>query len=140
MGGPYRILGRIGCGGMAEVYQVWDRKRSTQVAIKLLNEDLAEDTVFLRRFAREAAHVCHLLNENAFVESGRGPLHVLALAGPQRLHLRIVDRGRALGDEAQRIFSTQARLFLDFRYRTLFEGVNVTEFAFAYASSGVLVT
>jgi anti-sigma B factor antagonist len=94
----------------------------------------------MRRFAREAAHVCHLLNENAFAESGRGPLHVLALAGPQRLHLRIVDRGRALGGEAQRIFSTQARLFLDFRYRTLFEGVNVTEFAFAYASSGVLVT
>jgi anti-sigma B factor antagonist len=94
----------------------------------------------MRRFAREAAHVCHLLNENAFVKSGRGPLHVLALAGPQRLNLRIVDRGRALGDEARRIFSTQAHLFLGFRYRTLYEGVNVTEFAFAYASSGVLVT
>jgi anti-sigma B factor antagonist len=94
----------------------------------------------MRRFAREAAHVCHLLAENAFANGSRGPLHVLALAGPQRLHLRVVDRGRRLGDEAARIFSTQSRLFLDFRYRSLAEGVNVTEFAFAYAGSGVFVS
>jgi len=93
----------------------------------------------MRRFAREAAHVCHLLAENAFDESGRGPLHVLALAGPQRLHVRIVDRGRSLAERADRIFSTQKRLFLDFRYGSQVEGVNITEFAFAYAGSGVFV-
>lgn len=93
----------------------------------------------MRRFAREAAHVCHLVSENAFPDERKGPLHALLTAGPQRLHLRIVDRGRALGEEAQRIFSTQSRLFLDFRYSTLDDGVNVTEFAFAYAGSGVFV-
>jgi Tol biopolymer transport system component len=39
---------------MAEVYRTWDARRSTYVALKMLNEDLAEDYVFLRRFAREA--------------------------------------------------------------------------------------
>jgi anti-sigma B factor antagonist len=94
----------------------------------------------MRRFAREAAHVCHLVAEHAFEGGRKGPLHVLALAGPQRLHLRIVDRGRALGGDASRVFSTQARLFLDFRYATLEEHLNVTEFAFAYAGSGVFVS
>jgi hypothetical protein len=94
----------------------------------------------MRRFAREAAHVCHLVAENAFEGGRKGPLHILALAGPQRLHLRIVDRGRALGGDAARIFATQARLFLDFRYATLEENLNATEFAFAYAGSGVFVS
>ncbi|MHC4937418.1 MAG: STAS domain-containing protein [Planctomycetota bacterium] len=93
----------------------------------------------MRRFAREAAHVCHLLAENAFDEDSRGPLHVLALAGPQRLHVRVVDRGRSLAERSERIFSTQKRLFLDFRYGSQVEGVNITEFAFAYAGSGVFV-
>jgi len=93
----------------------------------------------MRRFAREAAHVCHVVSENAFGAERRGPLHVLVTAGPQQLQIRIVDRGQPLGDDAQRIFSTQTRLFLDFRYATLAEGVNVTEFAFAYAGSGVFV-
>jgi anti-sigma B factor antagonist len=93
----------------------------------------------MRRFAREAAHVCHLVAENAWPSGRRGPLHVLALGGPQRLHVRIVDRGRALGDEATVVFATQARLFLDFRYTSPIEGVNVTEFAFAYEGSGVFV-
>jgi len=94
----------------------------------------------MRRFAREAAHVCHLIAENAFEGGGPGPLHVLALAGPQRLHVRIVDRGRALDDDVKRIFGTQSRLFLDFRYSSQIENVNVTEFAFAYAGSGAFVS
>jgi anti-anti-sigma factor len=94
----------------------------------------------MRRFAREAAHVCHLIAENAFEGGRKGPLHVLALAGPQRLHLRIVDRGRALGADASRVFATQSRLFLDFRYAPIEEHLNVTEFAFAYAGSGVFVS
>jgi hypothetical protein len=94
----------------------------------------------MRRFAREAAHVCHLVSENAFEGGRKGPLHILAMAGPQRLHLRIVDRGKALAAESVRVFATQARLFLDFRYATIEENLNVTEFAFAYAGSGVFVS
>jgi len=96
----------------------------------------------LRRFAREAAHVCHLLAEHACgapESQGRAPVHALLLAGPQRLHIRLVDRGQSLADRVDRVFSTQKRLFLDFRYGTSVEGINVTEFAFAYAGSGVFV-
>ncbi len=42
--------------------------------------------------------------------------------------------------EVKRIFSTQSRLFLDFRYSSEIENVNVTEFAFAYAGSGAFVS
>jgi anti-anti-sigma factor len=93
----------------------------------------------MRRFAREAAHVCHVVAENAYAGGRQGAVHVLLLAGPQRLAMRIVDRGRSLGDDATRVFATQARLFLDFRYASLAEGVNATEFAFAYTGSGVFV-
>jgi hypothetical protein len=52
--GRYRVASFLGRGGMAAVYRAWDNKRATFVALKLLNEDLAEDYVFLRRFTREA--------------------------------------------------------------------------------------
>ncbi|MGQ0614383.1 MAG: STAS domain-containing protein [Planctomycetaceae bacterium] len=93
----------------------------------------------MRRLSREAAHVCHLVATHAFGDAARGPLHLLALSGPQRLHVRVVERGRALGEEAARVFAGQSRLFLDFRYTSLPSGVNVTEFAFAYAGAGVFV-
>ncbi len=50
----YRVEKSVGSGGMAEVYQVWDAQRAAFLALKLLNADLAEDLVFLRRFKREA--------------------------------------------------------------------------------------
>lgn len=50
----YRIDEFLGRGGMAEVYKAWDAERSVYVALKVLNENLAADYVFTRRFAREA--------------------------------------------------------------------------------------
>ena len=50
----YRVNAFLGRGGMAEVYKAWDANRSVYIALKVLNEDFAEDYVFLRRFAREA--------------------------------------------------------------------------------------
>jgi len=60
----YRVDSFIGRGGMAEVYKVWDRKRAVFLAMKLLNEDLALDKVFIRRFTREAQTLEQLTHPN----------------------------------------------------------------------------
>lgn len=60
----YRIDASVGQGGMANVYKAWDASRAAFVAIKLLNADLAEDYVFLRRFAREARTLARLEHPN----------------------------------------------------------------------------
>ena len=52
--GRYRVDDFLGAGGMAQVYRAWDRTRAVWVALKLLNADLADDFVFMRRFAEEA--------------------------------------------------------------------------------------
>jgi formylglycine-generating enzyme required for sulfatase activity len=56
----YRVDEFLGRGGMAEVYKVWDQRRATFLALKLLHEDLALDRVFIRRFKREADNLARL--------------------------------------------------------------------------------
>ncbi len=56
----YRVDDFIGRGAMADVYKVWDEQRAAYLAMKLLREDLAMDTIFLRRFRREAQALAQL--------------------------------------------------------------------------------
>jgi serine/threonine protein kinase len=60
----YRVDSFLGRGGMAEVYKVWDTRRSVFLALKMLREELAEDKVFLRRFKREAQTLAKLQHPN----------------------------------------------------------------------------
>lgn len=62
--GRYRVDENIGRGGMGEVYKVWDNRRAAFLAMKVLHPDLAEDRVFLRRFAREAETLAALQHPN----------------------------------------------------------------------------
>jgi len=50
----YRIVKKLGCGGMAEVYQAKDIKSNEPVALKILLPHLVEDEVVRQRFLREA--------------------------------------------------------------------------------------
>ena len=50
----YRIISKIGEGGMGEVYLAQDTKLDRKVAIKFLNEEFARDADKLRRFVQEA--------------------------------------------------------------------------------------
>jgi len=86
---------------MAEVYKAWDRKRSVHVAIKLLNEDLAEDTVFLHRFAREARAIeilqhPHIVRFFGFEEMGRLAFLVMEYINGSNLRAQLKLLGRPL--------------------------------------------
>jgi serine/threonine protein kinase len=50
----YKILDRIGAGGMGEVYRARDTRLGRTVAIKVLPQDVAADPDRRARFMREA--------------------------------------------------------------------------------------
>jgi eukaryotic-like serine/threonine-protein kinase len=62
--GPYEVLGKLGEGGMGEVYRARDTKLDRDVAIKILPEAFALDPDRLARFAREAKTLAALNHPN----------------------------------------------------------------------------
>jgi eukaryotic-like serine/threonine-protein kinase len=62
--GRYRVLSRIGSGGMAEVYLAEDLLLGRQVAVKVLHHHFAEDQEFVERFRREASSAARLSHPN----------------------------------------------------------------------------
>lgn len=64
LGGRYEVRSLIGRGGMAEVHLGFDTRLSRIVAIKMLRQDLARDSVFQARFRREAQAAASLNHPN----------------------------------------------------------------------------
>ncbi|NLB77551.1 MAG: serine/threonine protein kinase, partial [Clostridiaceae bacterium] len=64
LGNRYEILSEVGSGGMAKVYRAKDRYLQRVVAIKLLKEELREDSDFLKRFDTEAQAAASLTHPN----------------------------------------------------------------------------
>jgi TolB-like protein len=62
--GHYKILSRIGAGGMGEIYLAEDTRLGRRVALKLLPGHLTQDRVRLRRFEQEARAVAALSHPN----------------------------------------------------------------------------
>jgi len=58
--GKYRLIERLGRGGMAEVYRAYQPRLERDVAVKVMLGYLAEDEKFVGRFEREAKAVAAL--------------------------------------------------------------------------------
>jgi eukaryotic-like serine/threonine-protein kinase len=64
LSGRYRLERKIGSGGMSTVYLATDEKLERQVAIKVMNQEVATDSEQLERFRREARAVAQLSHVN----------------------------------------------------------------------------
>jgi serine/threonine-protein kinase len=114
--GPYEITGRLGEGGMGEVYRARDSKLGREVALKILGGSLVADRESLARLRREAQLLAALNHPNiatihAFDEANGTPFLVLELVDGETLD-RHLARG-ALAVERALDFATQIIAALD---------------------------
>jgi len=68
----YKILSRLGAGGMADVFLAEDEQLGRKVALKLLYQRFAEDPGFVERFRREAQAAAGLQHPNVVSVYDRG--------------------------------------------------------------------
>ncbi|HEV3318383.1 MAG TPA: Stk1 family PASTA domain-containing Ser/Thr kinase [Solirubrobacteraceae bacterium] len=68
----YRVLSRLGSGGMADVYLAEDQLLGRSLAVKVLHHHFAEDQEFVERFRREASSAAGLSHPNIVAIFDRG--------------------------------------------------------------------
>jgi serine/threonine protein kinase len=70
--GRYKVVRKLGTGGMANVYLAEDQELGRRVAIKMLDDRHAQDEQFVERFRREAKNVAGLSHPNIVSIYDRG--------------------------------------------------------------------
>ncbi|HEX9923746.1 MAG TPA: protein kinase, partial [Anaerolineae bacterium] len=78
----YRVVAKLGRGGMAEVYKADQPSLGRYVAIKVLHSHLIDDEDFINRFSREAKAIGGLRHPNivqALEFTGAGDTYYLAM-------------------------------------------------------------
>ena len=78
----YEITGKIGAGGMSDVYKAKDHKLNRYVAIKVLKSEFAENKNFVSKFrveAQSAAILMHPNIVNVYDVGDEGGLHYIVM-------------------------------------------------------------
>ena len=70
--GRYKVISRLGSGGMADVFLAEDQQLGRRVALKLLHGRFAADPDFVERFRREARAAAGLQHPNVVSVYDRG--------------------------------------------------------------------
>jgi eukaryotic-like serine/threonine-protein kinase len=90
--GRYRLLRRIGSGGMADVWLAEDPHLQRRVALKVLHKRFAQDREFVERFRREAEAAAGLQHPNVVAVFDRGDVD-----GTYYIAMQLLE-GRSLKD------------------------------------------
>ena len=88
----YRIVRKLGEGGMGVVYQAEDRYMLRDVALKMIRAELLEDPTVARRFRQEAKAIGRLSHPNIVTAYGVEPLGATSLLVMQWIEGRSLDR------------------------------------------------
>jgi eukaryotic-like serine/threonine-protein kinase len=84
----YRIVQRLGSGGMADVYLAEDTHLGREVALKVLHRRFAQDQEFVERFRREASSAAGLQHRNVVGVFDRGEHEGTYYIAMEHLHGR----------------------------------------------------
>jgi serine/threonine protein kinase len=119
--GKYKVLAHIATGGMGTVYKATDVELGRLVALKVLDDSMADNPHTLERFRREARHAARLMHKNIVTlyeykhDKGR---HFLALEYVDGIDLYdYIERKGQLAPEESRRILLQAVQALDHAYK-----------------------
>ncbi|HET6997561.1 MAG TPA: protein kinase [Solirubrobacterales bacterium] len=121
LSGRYQTDGRLGSGGMSNVYKATDLILERTVAVKVLAEHLSDDERFVARFRREALAVAKLIHPNIVqvydtgVDEGRHYIVMEYVEG--RSGAQILQRYGSVGPEIAAEIGVQACAGLDYAHR-----------------------
>ncbi|MGD2090665.1 MAG: serine/threonine-protein kinase [Candidatus Aminicenantes bacterium] len=93
--GNYKIVGKLGQGGMAMVYKAHELSLNRMVALKVLSSQLSEDKAYIKRFQREAQAAAQLNHPNI--------VQIYAIGEEQGVHYFAMEyiKGKSLADIRQ---------------------------------------
>ena len=122
VGGRYRVVRKLGGGGMADVYLCEDLTLGRHVAIKVLLQRYLDDPTFVERFRREAKAAAGLNQQNLVSIYDWGEVDgtyyiVMEYVEGETLKDLIRRRGRLSGNEAVAV-TLQLLAAVDFAHRS----------------------